>query len=194
MRKIFVFIAMAAFLLHACQSGRGKNETPKQTGKKNFFPVADYIRSEINYVDSLPLGIVKYSINNNRTDTSYIQAAAFDQLAKEFMCEELKPDVFENEFTETSFIDQTTQSTTLTYSTKNDKLQLYRVDVIATAGEGSNNVSSIYLEKAFKKDDTLIIKKLLWKTRKSFQIVTSKQFSNKSHEPEQLKVVWDPEQ
>jgi hypothetical protein len=44
-----------------------------------------------------------------------------------------------------------------------------------------------------QKNDTLIIKKLLWRTKKSFQIVTSKQFSAKSPEIEQIKVVWDPE-
>jgi hypothetical protein len=193
MRKYFISIFIAAPIFHACKSGPGENEAQKQNGKKDFFPVAGYIQSEINYVDSLPLGIVKYSTHDDRTDSSYIQAAAFDLLAKDFICEELRPDIFENEFSETSFIDETTQSTTLTYSTKNDKLGLYRVDVLATAGEGSNIVSSIYLEKAIHKNDTLIIKKLLWKTKKSFQIVTSKQFANKSHDVEQLKVVWDPE-
>jgi hypothetical protein len=191
--KYFVFIFIAVSLSIGCKSDPKKNQTQKQTGNKNFFPVADYIASEISYVDSLPLGIMKYSTHDNKTDSSYIQAAEFNELAKDFNCEELRPVIFENEFSETSFIDETTQSTTLTYSTKNDKLELYRVDVIATAGEGSNKVSSIYLEKAIHTRDTVIIKKLLWRTKKSFQIVTSKHFASNGYAIEQLRVVWDPE-
>jgi hypothetical protein len=191
--KYFIFIFIAVSLSIGCKSDAKKTQAQKQSVNKNFFPVADYIASEINYVDSLPLGIVKYSIHGTRTDSSYIQTAEFNQLAEDFKCEELRPAIFENEFSETSFIDETTESTTFTYSTKNDKLKLYRVDVLATADEGSNKVSSIYLEKAIHSGDTVIIKKLLWRTKKSFQIVTSKRFGSNGYEIEQLKVVWDPE-
>jgi hypothetical protein len=191
--KYFVFIFFAVALSVGCKNDAKKTQAQKQSANKNFFPVADYIASEIHYVDSLPLGIVKYSIHDSRTDSAYIQAAEFDQLAKDFTCAELRPATFEHEFSETSFIDETTESTTFTYSTKNDKLELYRVDVLATAGEGSNKVSSIYLEKAIHSADTVITKKLLWRTKKSFQIVTSKRFGSNGYEIEQLRVVWDPE-
>lgn len=193
MKKYFALLLFAAGIFSACRNNRDKNETSLQHEGKNFFPVADYISSEINYVDSLPLGIIKYLTWNNRTDTSYIHAAAFNELADDFVCEDLKPVIFENEFSESSFIDQSTQATTFTYSTKNNKLELQRVDVLATTGEVANKVSSIYLEKSIRKNDTLITKKLLWKTGKSFQIVTIKQFSDKKPEIEQLRVVWDLE-
>jgi PBP1b-binding outer membrane lipoprotein LpoB len=193
MKKYFACLFFTGCFLNSCKNSSQKNEPQNQTEKKNFFPVADYIQSEINYVDSLPVAIIKYSIHNNTTDSSFIHAAEFNQIANDFICDELKPAIFEAEFSETSFIDETTQSTTFTYSTKNNKLELHRVDVLATMGDGSNKVSSVYLEKAMQKNDTLIIKKLLWRTKKSFQIVTSKQFSAKSPEIEQIKVVWDPE-
>jgi PBP1b-binding outer membrane lipoprotein LpoB len=193
MKKYFACLFIAGLFLNSCSDSSQKNEPQKQTEKKNFFPVADYIQSEINYVDSLPVAIIKYSIHNNATDSSFIHAAEFNQIASDFICDELRPAIFEAEFSESSFIDETTQSTTFTYSTKNDKLGLRRVDVLATTGDGSNKVSSIYLEKTIQKNDTLIIKKLLWKTKKSLQIVTSKQLLNKSPEIEQLKVIWDPE-
>jgi len=193
MKKNFVLLLIAAGIFSACRNNRPKNETPPQNAGKNFFPVTDFIRSEINYVDSLPLGILKYYTRNNRTDTSYIHAAAFNELADDFVCGDLRPAIFENEFSESSFIDQSTQATTFTYSTKNNKLELQRVDVLATTGEVSNKVSSIYLEKSIRKNDTVITKKLLWKTRKSFQIVTIRQILDKKPEIEELRVVWDPE-
>jgi hypothetical protein len=193
MKKYFVFILIVFAEVSACKSGNKKSETANEAGKKNFFPVADYIQSEINYVDSLPLGIIKYSTKNHRTDSAYIQSAEFNEIAKVFFSADLKPSFFKNEFSESSFIDLTTQAATFTYSAKNSKRELRRVDVLATAGEGLNKVSSVYLEKIIHKNDTLIIKKLLWRTRKSFLIVTSKQLSNQIPVVEQLKVVWNPE-
>ncbi len=193
MKKYFAFILIAAAIFYNCKSGDQKKEQPNQKEKKNYLPVADYILSEINYVDSLPVGILKYSIRDNKSDTAYIHAAAFNELAKDFICKDLEPEVFEKEFSESSFIDETTQATTFTYATKNSKLELQRVDVLATAKEGTNRVSSIYLEKSIQKNDTLITKKLLWKTKKNFQVVTIKEFANQRPEIEQLKVVWDQE-
>jgi hypothetical protein len=192
MKKYVAFILIAFVSGSACKNRIKKNEIA-DVDKKNFFPVADYIQSEINYVDSLPLGIIKYTIHGNKADSVYIQSAEFNAIAKDFICADLNQNVFESEFSESSFIDQTTQAATFTYSTKNIKLELRRVDVIATVSEGSDKVSSIYLEKTTHKNDTLILKKLLWRTRKSFKIVTSKQFSNQSPVVEQLKVVWNPE-
>jgi c-di-AMP phosphodiesterase-like protein len=188
MNKYVALIFIIVCILFACKSNK-----QKQIQKKKFFPVADYIESEINYVDSLPLGIIKYSTHNNRTDTAYIRAAAFNESAKDFISADLQENIFENDFSETSFIDESIQAITFTYAAKNNKLELQRVDVLATAGEGSNKVSSIYLEKSIQKNDTLITEKLLWKTKKGFQIVTIKKFSDKRPEIEQLKVVWNPE-
>lgn len=193
MKKYFASVFIVLSIIAACKSSKQKNPQEKQANKKNFFPVADYLQSEINYVDSLPLGIIRYTVHNSITDSVFIQSPEFNQIAKDFICPELKPDIFENEFSESSFIDETTQSATFIYSTKNNKLELQRVDVIANAGEGTNKVSSIYLEKVIHKNDTLTVKKLLWRTRKSFQIITSIQPSNHAPVIKQVKVTWNPE-
>ncbi len=190
MKNYFAFVFITSFFILSCKNSKQKNEGGKQSEKKNFFPVANYIESEIHYVDSLPIAITKYIIQDNKTDTSYIQSPEYDQIAQDFICPELKPDVFEKEFSETSFVDQSTQTITFTYSTKNNKLDLQRVDVLANADNGLNKVSSIYLEKAIHKNDTFILKKLLWVTRTSFQIVTSTQVSSQSPVVKELKLVW----
>jgi len=90
-------------------------------------------------------------------------------------------------------MDETTHSATFTYATKNSKLELQRVDVLANTIDGANKVSSIYLEKKTHKNDTLIIEKLLWRTRTSFQIATSTQVSIQPPIVKQLKLVWGTE-
>jgi hypothetical protein len=88
--KNFVFWVFAIGLLAvACQDN--PNLPPPSAGTagtdstKNFFPVADYLRSEIRYVDSTPLAIEIYHIQGSKTDSAFIQASAFNQLAKEFL-------------------------------------------------------------------------------------------------------------
>ena len=192
MNKQFAFIFLVFAVLFSC-----KNSKPKETGnedqKKNFFPVLDYLKSEIHYVDSLPLGITKYSTIGNKTDTAYIKSPEFDKFADDFLSTDLEPQNFEKEFSETSFMDETTHSATFTYATKNSKLELQRVDVLANTIDGANKVSSIYLEKKSHKNDTLIVEKLLWRTRTSFQIATSTQVSIQPPIVKQLKLVWGTE-
>ncbi len=39
---------------------------------KQYFPVRDFLTSEIAYVDSLPVGIMKYRSSANHSDSGYI--------------------------------------------------------------------------------------------------------------------------
>ncbi len=186
-------IAMA-FLLFACRDNKQQTTETTKTEKQEktrFFPVADYLRSEIRYVDSLPLGIVKYSIVNGHTDSVYIKSAEFDQLAKEFLPASLEEPAFGKAFNETSFLDQTTQSATFTYSRKDKAPGLQRVDVLASPDPGYDKVKSIYLEQSIMNKDTSITKKMYWKAGKSFQIISIVQPSGQPAISSQLKVVWD---
>jgi len=142
-------------------------------------------------VDSLPLKMVKYVTANKKTDSTLIKLEEFDALAKEFIPTELNDSAFRENFDESSFLDQTTQSLTFTYSTKNSKSRLQRVDVLATPDPGFDKVKSIYMETIDNKNDTLVTKKMYWRARKSFEIITILQSNNQPILSNQLKVVWD---
>jgi hypothetical protein len=166
-------------------------KSPGDSALNAFFPVADYLRSEIGRVDSTPLAIVQYTTENQKTDSSYIQPAAFDALAREFVVPELLNGGFEKNFSENSFMDKGTQSATFTYSTKDKTLPLQRVDVITGEGNGSNTVRSVYLERAVSAGDSIILKKMYWKARHSFLIITTWRVHGKPPVVRQVKVVWD---
>jgi hypothetical protein len=160
--------------------------------QKSFFPVLDFVRTEISYLDSTPLAIRRTIIRNDKTDSSFIKLPAFHELAQEFTPAELAAGLFEKEYTEKSFIDQTTRTATFTYSTQNKSLPVQRVDVLTSVGSvGSERVKSIYMEKFFSRGDTLVTKKLLWKAGKNFLIVTTLQPPGKPPDVQQIRVVWD---
>jgi hypothetical protein len=83
-------LAIIFLLLSACHSKQQDTAIPDtgqtDTAKKNYLPVADYIKSEIAQVDSFPLRIMKYRITNGKTDSGIITTTDFDQLAKNSCC------------------------------------------------------------------------------------------------------------
>lgn len=196
MKKYFVIVFSVALLISACKNQPKKIIDEKVTEekpaeKKPYFPVTDFIKKEISYVDSLPLPIIKYNIENNKSDSVFIKPKDFNVIAQEFLPAELFAPSFEENFTETSFMDEATESVTFTYASKKNNETLRHVDVLVKPTPGLQKVKSIYLEKIINKNDTLIIKKMIWKARRNFNIITSIQPLGKKAVINQLKIVWD---
>lgn len=191
--KGFLFIS----IFIGCNSSSTQSEAsqPADTTKKvkAYFPVLDFIKSEIAYVDSLPIGIMKYTTENGKTDSGYIKQPEFHQLAQEFIPPALEKESFEREFSETSFFDNTTQYSNFLYSTDNRNLSLHRVDVISKPEDVVyNKVKSIYMEKSFQRGDSFITQKMYWKTGENFSINTEITTSKPETITRQVKVVWNP--
>jgi len=159
---------------------------------KAYFPVLDFIKSEIKYVDSLPVGILKYTSENGITDSVYIKLEEFHQLAQEFLPVALNKETFEKEFSETSLFDNTTQYSSFLYTTVNKNLLVNRIDVLVKPEDVVyNKVKSIYMEKVIEKPDTSFIKKLYWKAGHNFQINTEIRTVSPEAVNRQVKVVWN---
>jgi hypothetical protein len=197
MTKQVFFVFSVVYLFGGCQQAdkkENKEAAPTDSTAKNpFFPVADYIRSEISLVDSTPYGLVQYRISAaGKKDTSFVKTADFDRLAQEFLPPELGDSVFEKQFQESSFIDQSTQSVTFTYAAKNDRPGLQRIDVLAKQDPDFQKVKSIYMEKNELRSDTNFVWKMIWMAKHSFQIIQIRRVSNQPPVTEQVKIVWDP--
>ena len=192
------FLTGFAFLsiVIGCNNSRTQIEPSQSTDttkqEKAYFPVLDFIKSEINYVDSLPGGIIKYTTENGKADSGYISHPEFHRLAEEFITPALQKELFEKEFSETSFFDNTTQYSNFLYSTVNRNLTLHRVDVLSKPEDVVyNKVQSIYMEKSFQRGDSTIIQKMYWKAGKNFLINTEITTSKPDVITRQVKVVWN---
>lgn len=159
---------------------------------KAYFPVQDYIKSEIGQVDSLPVGIMKYTIQDGSIDSGYIKSEEFHQLAQEFLSPILEKESFEREFSENSFFDNTTQYSSFLYSAIDKNSPVQRVDVLAKPEDiVYNRVKSIYMEKRYEKGDTSVVQKLYWKAGRNFQINTEVTTAKPEVISKQVKVVWN---
>jgi hypothetical protein len=152
------------------------------TTSQNFFPIQDFLKSEIAAVNEASSGIKKYTSTGNKKDSNYIQLDEFSRLAQEFLPNALNDSIFKKEFKETSFIDKATEGGTFFYSTSNPAIALKRADVVTQKTDSYDKVKSIYLEKI----SDSITKKLYWKPGRNFQII-----SLTPKGTELIKVVWD---
>jgi hypothetical protein len=189
--KYLMIILTGATFFNSCKDQKPTTAPVEQTEKKSYFPVVDFLKGQIHYVDSLPVAILKIVTENNKRDSSYIKSEEFDKLAQDFILPDLQQDIFEKGFKESSFIDQTTQSATFNYISTDSKLSLQRVDVLATPDELYSKVKSIFLQQTLNKNDTIIVKKMYWQTNKHFQIATSVQAPDQPKKIKQLQVTWD---
>ncbi|MBE7171933.1 MAG: hypothetical protein INR73_15195 [Williamsia sp.] len=185
MRQLLVPFFLILLLLHACQNG------PENKGAANFFPVVSFIEGQVHHVDSLQPTIQKLTTVNNQTDTFPIETGAFDSLSKEFTTPDINDPALSKYYKENSFADQTIASVTLTYAATNKDLPLQRLDVIIHPDPVANDrVQSIYMERGTQVKDTLVLKKLYWRTDRNFQIITAKQAGAWSASSV-VKVVWN---
>jgi hypothetical protein len=194
----YAFAVIAAVFLFACGEKKPTSAAPVAAASKDsvaapkaYFPVMSFIKGEIAYVDSLPVGIKKYSTGKKFV---YIKAEEFHKLAAEFTPGEISDSLFMNQYQETSFFDQSSNSATFFYTTKHDSLPVKRVDVLTAKGDVYDKVKSIYLQKNYRSGDTAYLKKLYWKPQKSFQIITEAVKGSGQPVTEIVKVVWDNEE
>ena len=192
-------VAVLMLFVIACKPGNTDSLTDKEQpthqdtvrSEEQFFPVESFLRNEIEYVDSLPVGIKKYRTIGNRTDSAYIDPAEFHRLATEFLPPQLKDSALKAHFKESSFFDRSTNYATFLYTAADVQSPLRRIDVVTAKGDVYDEVKSLYMEKNISAGKANFIKKLMWKPKRHFQIITISTDSASANQTEQIKVVWD---
>jgi hypothetical protein len=188
-------------LLAACNNNNTpKTETNKGTAidtantNVDFFPVADYIKSQVHMVDSMKLPIMKTTIVGKDSIPASIKQEEFSNVASEFYTPNISDANLKPDYKETAFADQSIPSVTFTYTTKNPSLEIQRLDVLVNPDPvQSDKVRTIYIEKFFEKGDTSFSQKLFWRADKNCQIITTAQPKSGTAITRIEKVSWSGE-
>jgi hypothetical protein len=201
--KNFVLVLAAGLCLcwgacahHGGQPASNQQDSLSRQDSSNnaFFPVAEYLEGEILHIDSIPEALTKFTTRDGRTDTTYIQMPEFNTLALQFLAPAFRDGSFQKKYTESSFMDRSTETVTFTYSTMDKDLPLQRVDVVTIEENGVNKVRSVYLENRKVADDSTIFQKLFWHSGHQLQIVSLITVKGRPPVRQQVKVVWDPDE
>jgi hypothetical protein len=191
--KFLLIVSSALFMFYSCQNP-SQNQMPdsaKDTVKKDFLPVIDLLKSEIAAVDSFPMLIRKYELEGSRKDSSVLTVAEFDRIAREFILPGLDSAYFTSHFSESSFLDQSTDMSTFTYSTNDTGYGLKRVDVLLKHGSTGDKLNSIYMETISGAQDSSVMRKMSWKAGRNFSILQIRRPKGVPESIRQTLVVWD---
>jgi hypothetical protein len=194
---MIIFVRSAAVVLFslalACKEKQSpvKAATADTTVIKEYFPVYDFLSTEISSVDSLPVGLKYYHTMNQKTDSGYITHADFDKLALLFTPADIKSEKFQTDFKETSFYDRSTKTSTFMYQPVHPSSPVKRIDILTKATDSYDKVTSIYMESANEFTDSTVLSKMIWKTGRFMQLNQQVNYPGKPSVERQIKVVWN---
>ncbi len=179
MRKFMLYLS-CMLVLAACNSSEPaeKNEDLD----KVFFPIAGTILAELKQIDSLPIAVIKYTVVGDRRDTAVFKKEDLRVVADELIKPDISSPDYKKYFKETVFMDNTVNSITMSYTTESEKPEVRKIEV--TVDPGNQRVRSIYVEKFEQHADSTLLKKMVWTTGKSLQVIS---LINRKNEPETVK-------
>lgn len=188
---VFLAIGMGTIML-SCKSKSATDATSPQVtsaANKEYYPISGYIKSQLLWLDSVPLAVIKYTTKDYHTDTSIVEKKDFNSIAEELSLPDISASTLKDQYEEVSFIDASLGTITLTYSATNDTALIRKADVLLD--QNSTAVKTIYIEKVSKISDSFSTRKILWTANKNCLVTTIIQ---KPGSPESIleeKYVWD---
>lgn len=187
-KQLFIFAFLSTFAFYNC---RNNTIPPEQEDKTEgaFYPIGSFIRSQLLYIDSMPLAVIRYTTLEHVRDTAIMEKKDFKAVATTFMNPDIGSPELKSQYEETSFIDATLGTITLTYLARHNDAVIKKADILLD--QKNTHVKNIYIEKTLPGTDSSVTKKMLWTANRNCQITTLIQ---KKGQPEKImleRYVWD---
>lgn len=189
--RLLVLVMGSASLLFSCNSS-----TPEPTGppvQPNFFPVTFYLEQEWKQLDSLDLNPLHVSTKDGKSDSSWINTSTLKALLQPFLTQRIDASsTLNNQFTETSFQDETIQAITFSYDPRPnlpDSQQLRHWDVYLDPETGK--LKQVYLIKRFTDNGVTYVQQLTWKCHQWAKIVLFREQAEGNVLLQEDKFQWD---
>lgn len=179
-------------ILFSCKPKTASDAASQQdtsTANKEYYPIAGYIKSQLRWLDSVPLAIIKYTTTNHHTDTSILEKKDFNSIAEQLVLPDISSAALKSQYEEVSFIDASLGTISLTYSATNDTALIRKADVLLD--QNSTAVRTIYIEKISRVSDSTVTRKILWTANKNCLVTTITQKPNAPESILEEKYVWD---
>lgn len=187
--KRLVLYAVSIYYLFACNntsSERTNQETVKHDTSK-FFPLHDYLLEQSENAKNSGKGIYKIIDDGKKRDSVTLDQDKFNQLTKQFLECDITVSTNKQFYTESIFLDESTNSYTFNYTT-NKNLPVKSIDILVEPA--SQQVKRIFINKMYTVKDSTVLEKLSWKNNSSFTINKIIQYNNKPLRAHETTVVW----
>ena len=189
MKNILCIILSAIIIFSSCNHKPGTDAENNNDAQKEYYPISNFITAQTKLLDSLPLAVIKYTTTGTNTDTAVVDKRDFAAIAAYFATPDITAPGIKDQFDESSFIDASIGTISLTYTAKNDTISLQKADVLLK--QENSRVSTVYIEKKDAATNGTMIKKMLWTANKNMQVTTIEQLKGAPEKITIEKYVWD---
>ena len=196
MQTKLIMAAIFLMLIHNSCKQKDNPVTQKthkdSTEQQTFFPVTEYIRGQLNEIDSLPVTPLKIINYNGKEDSLWLKKEDIRPFAEPFLHPEIDTANFKSLFSSKSFLDQTINAFTFSYDPINnlpDTLQLRRWDVYIDPKK--NTIKRIFIVKELNDNGTLQTIQLTWKSNQWCKITTITEHEGKPMYRKEETMKWD---
>ena len=183
---IIVIAILTCFILESCN---GKKETQSE----GSISAISIFKGQINHIDTSLYQIVKYEIQEGKTDTTFLKREDFRAQVTDFLS---LPDISKNNYAENyieeRMLDESQNSLSITSTAKNENLEIQKQIIIVPIDETSTGkVQSIYIDRWIQGKDSAIEQKLFWQIDKYFQVGKIIYAGNQPEKIKTIKVAWE---
>lgn len=191
MNKLNAGIILLLFsMVMACN-----NENEKTDKSNEFFPVLAFIKSQVAHVDTSLYSIMKITSRDSlHSDTEYIRRENFRELARDFIS---LPDLADGKFAkrfrqERHYDDMMNRVIISLVPVDPSREEIQKQEVLITPNSAlGDKVTSIIIEKVVSDRNGYLQQNLLWRTDKSFQVITIQQKPGEAESTSNVKVTWN---
>ena len=189
MKNCFILLLFSLLFINCKQKNKQQPLNESATDTANFFPVNDFIISDIKDVEQTPYYIYKITVHeNNKRDSSSITNDEFKALANQFLENSITTTARKPFYKQATFHDLSTKSFTITYSATDP--ELYVKDVSILLDDETNKLKRVFIHCLKDNDDSTVIEQYSWKAGKSFQINKSVSRKDGTQTEDEKSVVW----
>ncbi len=194
MKFLPVLFFVCVLIALSCNS-HPKEIQPAEQKKEDtaaFYPLNDFLKEQIRYVDLRNFPLYKITEKNGKKDSSAITKEQFIEWAGVFLTRETSFSKTKISYRESVFNDRSTGSVTLNYQSVDSKTEVQNIDVLLD--EQTQIVKRVFIRSEYARADTIITEQCNWKADKSFQVNRTFTTKNGYHSTECNYINWNDKQ
>ncbi|MBS1580188.1 MAG: hypothetical protein JST29_11160 [Bacteroidetes bacterium] len=167
------FSILIVIVLASCNNNKSEKNTQQiNTDTTAFFPVNDYLSTDIEDVQKTPYLIIKKTYENKiLKDSVVINTKEFLTLANIFLSKSIMQPQLHTLYKPSLFNDLSTKSITFTYDALRDTLPVRSVMILLN--DETNKLKNIFITAVNTNKNSTISQQLTWNAEKSFSINSS---------------------
>jgi hypothetical protein len=170
MKLVPVFLLLCILISSSCKNNKpaAPAAVKKVEDTARFYPLKDFLKEQIQYVDLRSFPIYKVTIKDGKKDSVSLTKDQFIQQAGIFLNWESSFSKTKANYTESVFNDLSTGSITFNYQSTNANTEVQNIDILLD--EQTHIVKRVFIRSVYNKGDTAVMEQCNWKADKSFQV------------------------